>query len=186
LSPVTLGSYAIALAVAHVADSSIATARRAVELDSNMVSTRHILGAVYLQTGHLADGLRELQLAARLDSTSARGTGLLGYAYAKSGLKATALALAAGLERDLGRRSGAASAAARIYIGLGDNARAVALLERAVADHDAFFSSESFSESFFDPVRGDTRVAAIVARAGLTTTVPPAASANPASVRPKV
>jgi hypothetical protein len=77
------------------------------------------------------------------------------------------MALAAGLEAAIGRSSGAAAAAARVYIGLGDNARALTLLERAAADHDAFFSSESMAGSFFDPLRGDARFAGIVAKTGL-------------------
>ena len=54
-----------------------------------------------------------------------------------------------------------------MYIALGDNARALTLLERAATDHDSFFSSESLAERFFDPIRGDPRFAAIVAKVGL-------------------
>jgi hypothetical protein len=50
---------------------------------------------------------------------------------------------------------------------LGNNAQALDLLERAVTDHDSFFSSESLAEGFFDPIRGDPRFATIVARTGL-------------------
>ena len=54
-----------------------------------------------------------------------------------------------------------------MYLGLRDTPRALALLERAVADHDPFFSSESMSENFFDSIRGERRFAAIVAALGL-------------------
>ena len=40
-------------------------------------------------------------------------------------------------------------------------------LRRAADDHDSFFSSESLAENFFDPIRGDTRFAAIVAKGGI-------------------
>ena len=78
-----------------------------------------------------------------------------------------AAAYRACLESRIGRVSGAAAAAARIYLGLGDNARALSLLERAAAERDAFYSSESLAENYFDAIRGDQRFAAIVARVGV-------------------
>ena len=167
LSPSAFSSYAMALAVAREPDAAIVAARHAIELDSSLVGTRLTLGTVYLQAGRFPDGVRELEIAAALDTSSARVAGLLGYAYARSGMPDRARVLAARLEADAGRRIGAASAAARAYLGLGDAQRAVSLLERAVADHDAFFSTESLAESFFDPLRGDRRFAAIVESLGL-------------------
>jgi hypothetical protein len=71
------------------------------------------------------------------------------------------------LESRLGRLNGAAAAAARIYLGLGATGQALSLLQRAAADHDALFSSESLAESFFDPIRADPRFAAVVNKVGL-------------------
>jgi serine/threonine-protein kinase len=168
LSPITFGSYSLALLAAHASDAAIAAARRAVELDSTLVVTRFMLGAVYLQAGRGPDAVRELETAARLDTSSVQTLGLLGYAYAKSGNKPRAVELAKGLEADAGRRvSGSAAAAARVYVALGDNAHALSLLERAVSEHDSFFSSESLAEEFFDPLRGDPRFVAIARNAGL-------------------
>ncbi|MEO6879278.1 MAG: tetratricopeptide repeat protein, partial [Gemmatimonadaceae bacterium] len=167
LSPIALGSYSLALAVAHANDSAIAVATHAVELDTTLLVTRFMLGSVYLQAGRLPDAIRQLEIADRIDSTSVQAEGLLGFAYAKTGNTARAAAIAKRLEAGVGRTSGSAAAAARIYLGLGDNARALTLLERAVADHDSFYSSEALSESFFDPVRGDPRFTAILAKVGL-------------------
>jgi serine/threonine-protein kinase len=168
LSPITFGSYALALLAARTPDPAIAAARRAVELDSTLVVTRFMLGAVYLQAGRGPDAVRELETAAQLDTSSVQTLGLLGYAYAKSGNKPRALELAKGLEADAGRRvSGAAAAAARVYVALGDNPHALSLLERAAAEHDSFFSSESLAEGFFDPLRGDPRFIAIARSVGL-------------------
>jgi hypothetical protein len=93
--------------------------------------------------------------------------GLLAYSYAKTGNGKRAGEIVKMLESNVGRRSGASAAAARAYIALGDNAKALSLLERAANDHDSFFSSESLAENFFDPIRGDARFAGIVAKAGL-------------------
>src|SRR5205085_2448829 len=168
LSPIAFASYGLALAVAKSGDAAIAASRRAVELDSTFVVARFMLGGVYAEFGRFPDAVRELETAARIDTSSVHALSLLGYAYAKSGNKARASALAKDLEVDAGHRvSGAAAAAARIYVALGDNPRALSLLERAVAERDAFFSSESLAENFFDPLRGDPRFVAIVRNIGL-------------------
>jgi hypothetical protein len=75
--------------------------------------------------------------------------------------------MARSLESKVGRESGAAAAAARIYLGLGDKTRALSLLDRAATDHDSFYSSESLAENFFDPIRSDPRFAALVNKVGL-------------------
>ena len=105
LAPVTLGSYALGLAVARQPDSAIAAAKRGVELDSTLVVTRFMLGAVYLQANRLPEAVRELETATRLDSGSTQAFGLLGYAYAKSGKTRQASDIAKSLENQVGRSS---------------------------------------------------------------------------------
>jgi tetratricopeptide (TPR) repeat protein len=167
LSPIVYGSYSLALAAARAPDAAIAAARRSVEQDSSLAVTRTMLGAVYAQAGRLPDAIRELEAATRLDSTLVQASGLLGYAHAKSGNARTAQNIAAGLEARIARSGGAAAAAARVYLGLGDTQRALSLLERAALQHDSFFASESLAESFFDGIRADPRFAVIVQRIGL-------------------
>jgi serine/threonine-protein kinase len=167
LSPVTLGSYALALSVAHAPDSAIMTGKRAVDLDSTLLVTRFMLGSVYLQAGRYADAVRELENAARLDTSSVQTEGLLGYAYAKTGKSAEAVRMAKALEAADGSTSGATAAAARVYLGLGNNDKALALLSRAAEEKDSFFSSEALGEGYFDPVRSDPRFVAVRRKVGL-------------------
>ena len=167
LSPITFGSYALSLAVARQPDAAITAGRRAVELDSTLLVTRFMLGTALLQAGKYPEATKELENALRLDPTSVQTMGLLGYGYAKTGNTKRATDMAKSLEGNIGKMSGAAAGAARVYLGLGDNAKALSLLERAVADHDSFFASESLSGNFFDPIRNDPRFSAIVAKVGL-------------------
>ena len=167
LSPITFGSYGLALAVGRTTDAAITAGRRAVELDSTLLVARFMLGGVYLLANRFPEATRELEMAAKVDSTSMQTLGLLAYAYAKTGNGKRAGEIVKMLESNVGRRSGASAAAARVYLALGDNAKALSLLERAANDHDSFFSSESLAENFFDPIRGDARFAAIVAKVGL-------------------
>ena len=168
LSPIIFGSYGLSLAAGRQYDAAIAAARRAVELDSTLVVSRFMLGGVYLEANRIPESIQELEAAVQLSESSTSALGLLGYAYAKSGKTTQATKIATDLESSVGKKAGAAAAAARIYMGLGDKSRALTLLERAASIHDPFFSSESMLESFFDPVRADPRFEALVSRVGLS------------------
>jgi len=153
---------------AGLPDIAVERARRAVELDSTLVVSRFMLGGVYLEANRIPESIQELEAAVQLSESSTSALGLLGYAYAKSGKTTQATKIATDLESSVGKKAGAAAAAARIYMGLGDKSRALTLLERAASIHDPFFSSESMLESFFDPVRADPRFEALVSRVGLS------------------
>ena len=113
LSPITFGSYGLALAVGRTPDAAITAGRRAVELDSTLLVARFMLGTVYLQASRYPEATRELEMAAKLDTTSMPTLGLLAYSYAKSGNTKRARDIAAVLEKNVGRLSGAAAGAAR-------------------------------------------------------------------------
>jgi tetratricopeptide (TPR) repeat protein len=166
LSPVTFGSYGIALGVAKRHPEALAAGRRAMEIDSTLLVTRMMMGTIYLYSNRTSEALRELELANALDSTNALVRGVLGYAYAVTGRAARAREIATQLEGTV-RRNGSPAAAARVYLGLADTARALTLLERAVAQHDVSFSTEVLAEPFFDTVRHSPRFAAVVQMVGL-------------------
>ena len=168
LSPIVFGSYGLALAAGRQFEAATAAGRRAVELDSTLVVSRFMLGGIYLEANRVPESIQELEAAVQLSESSTSALGLLGYAYAKSGNVTQATKIASGLESSVGKKAGAAAAAARIYLGLGDKNRALTLFERAATIHDPFFSSETMLESFFDPIRADPRFEALVSRVGLS------------------
>ncbi len=167
LSPIAFGSFGLVLGASRRADTSIVAAKRSVELDSTLLVTRFMLGTVYLEAGRVAEAIPQLESAAQLDTTSATTMGLLGYAYARAGKTPRASEIARDLEARVGKATSAGPAAARVYVALGQNDRALDLLERAAADHDVFFSSESLTETFFDPIRGTPRFTALLKRVGI-------------------
>ena len=167
LSPVALGSYGLALGIAGRDSAALDAARRSLEIDSTLLVTRMMAGTIHLYAGRTAEAIRELEHANRLDNSNAIILGVLGYAYAKGGRAERARQIASSLESSVGRRNSAPAAAARVYLGLADTARALTLLERAVEQHDVSFSTEVLAEPFFDPIRKSLRFAAVVSRVGL-------------------
>ncbi|HEX7019489.1 MAG TPA: protein kinase [Gemmatimonadaceae bacterium] len=166
LSAAILGTYAMALQAAHASDLAISTAARAVELDSMSVRSRVTRAAVLLQASRIPEALRELETASQFEPNAPYVLGYLGYAYGRAGQTARARELLDALRRRA-NEPGALVAAARVRLGLGDRAGALALLDTAVTRHDAFFAASSLASVTFDPIRYDARFAAIVRRVGL-------------------
>jgi tetratricopeptide (TPR) repeat protein len=167
LSPVAFGSYGLALGIAKRDVQAQAAVKHALDLDSTLLVTRMMSGTVQLYGNRVQEAIRQLEPARQLDSTNAFVLGVLGYAYGKAGRIAQAREIAQRLEAAVPTQSSAAGAAARVYLGLGDTAQALTMLERAAAVHDMSFSTEVLAEPFFDPVRQSPRFAAVVARVGL-------------------
>ncbi|HZI40403.1 MAG TPA: protein kinase [Gemmatimonadaceae bacterium] len=167
LSPVAFGSYGLALGIAKRDLQAQAAVRHALDLDSTLLVTRMMAGAVQLYGNRVDEAIRQLEPARQLDTTNPFTLGVLGYAYGKAGRTAQARDIAKRLETSIAKQSSAAGAAARVYLGLGDTAQALTMLERAAAQHDMSFSTEVLAEPFFDPIRHSPRFAAVVTRVGL-------------------
>jgi eukaryotic-like serine/threonine-protein kinase len=157
---------ALTLGVSGNRDSAVAIARDAVTRDPSVLATRVMLGSVYLYAQRPREAVRELEVAKAEAPSLPLVLGSLGYAYAVAGDKSRASAIADTLQR-MAARAGAASALAKVQLGLGDRGAALNSLERAIAARDPFFSSEPLSSPLFDSIRGDPRFARIVGAAGL-------------------
>jgi serine/threonine-protein kinase len=166
LSPVAFGSYGLALGIAKRDVQAQAAVRHALDLDSTLVVTRMMSGTVQLYASRVPEAIKQLEGARQLDTANAFILGVLGYAYGKAGRTAQAHDIARRLE-SMTNQNSASGAAARVYLGLADTAHALAMLERAAAQHDMSFSTEVLAEPFFDPIRHSPRFAAVVARVGL-------------------
>jgi serine/threonine-protein kinase len=101
-------------------------------------------------------------------NTSPGIMGVLVRAYAHAGRRNDALRLLAELKRR--QQSGYVPAAAFVnaYLGLGDNERAFAWLERAYQEQSNILLFVN-GHPFFDPLRNDPRFADLVHRVGLDT-----------------
>ncbi len=163
-SPIALGIYALALGVAGDSTSAFEQGKKAVDLDPSLYATRFMLGTVKLYSAKYGEAIRDLEGAAALSKGLDAVRGMLGYAYAKAGDRARATAIVAELEK---AKTPDAFAIARVYVGLGDNAKALHWFERAASQHNGYFQSESLQSPIFEPLRGDPQFGKIVHSVGL-------------------
>ena len=115
-------------------DEAIARGLNALELEPNQDRARATVGWAYFLSGRRDDGLRELERAVAVSPANTLWLGQLGEAYGLVGDTAKA----GEILRELEERSRYAYVSpyhlAYVHIGLGDSARALDLLERAVAE----------------------------------------------------
>lgn len=142
-------------------DQAVLRAEVAVELDPDYDRARATLGWAYFLSGREGDGVAQLERAVAVSRTNTMWLGQLGHAYALSGHTAKALEIL----RELEERARAAYVSpfhfAYVYVGLGDNDRALDWLERAVAEHAG--SAYSIKGSFlFTPLRAHPRFRALL------------------------
>jgi len=154
------------LVVTGQVDAGIAEGRRALELDSTLVTNLSLLTSSYYTAGRTAEARA---MAERLLRTAASPVLLASaaFALARTGDPALTRAQVAQLEampHDAPRRN---ATLAYLYLGLGDTAKALSAMERAAAgDGDLLFTVAPFSEAY-DAVRSSPRFAAVLRRYNL-------------------
>jgi TolB-like protein len=138
-------------------DVAIARAREAVEMEPDYLPARRILAAAYLQAGHKAEAIAELENALARAATELTVIAELAYARACIGARGEARAL---LERLTDRTSGAhipRYPLALALMELGDLDGACAALQRAAADREPMLVNIAVDPRF-EPMRSDPRV----------------------------
>ncbi len=165
-APLPLALYGVALASDGKGDSSVTMVRQAVKLGPSLATVRLLQGTVLLYSGESVKAVGALEAALALEADNEQALGMLGLAYAKLGDSAKATAIATRLAAPP-LRPNSASALAKVELGLGRRAEALAALERAVARHEPFFASEPLRSPVFAPLSNDPRLAAIRKRVGL-------------------
>ena len=110
--------------------------RRALEIVPNYQRAHLGMAEVYLQDGDFTRAMESLEFACRLARNDAETLGVLGYALGRRGQRHEPIAVARQLTTLAVDRSGTAVALADVHIGVGDNGRALELLEEARNAHD--------------------------------------------------
>ena len=166
LSPVIASELGYMLTLAGEVDAGIAAGRTAITLAPDLWTGHAFLGSSFLFAGRDAEGIPLLERAVALDRNVALFRGVLAYAYGRTGRQADARRLIAELEGEAAR-GGTASPVSIGYVGLGDEARAIEWLERAAKARDPYLLAMGLTPTWFDPLRGDPRLAPIARSLGL-------------------
>src|SRR5215470_8557117 len=144
------------------AEATVREARKALKLDPNFFPAQRYLALGYDLQGKYNEAVTEFQKALALSPGSTLVKAELGYAYAKSGKRADALRVLDELQRSPGQRRASPFHLALIYIGLGENDRAIELLQNAYNER-----AERLvwlrADARFDPLRMDPRFKEILA-----------------------
>ena len=133
-------------------------------MQPDLAIAHNVLGYTYAQKGQYAEAIAAQNKAISLGGDRTGSLCYLGYAYAKSGKRDEALAILGKLKTTKEHVSAAELAA--LYVGLGDNEGALALLERAYRERD-YQMQYLKVEAHYDPLRSNARFQDLVRRLGL-------------------
>jgi adenylate cyclase len=138
---------------------------RAMELEPNFPLAHFSLGQIYLEKHLLDQAVEKLEKAISLSTEPEYGA-VLAYAYAVSGQKAKAMETYEELARaPVGRRASAPSLAV-IHVGLGENEKALALLDKACEGKSVSLKHYMVSP-MLDNLRSDPRFDRLLEKTGI-------------------
>ncbi len=135
-------------------------ARRAADLDSTFFFSPFMLGWIDLEQGKAKDAIPYLRMSASMQAPSFAAA-WLGYAYGASGDRANARAQIAEQNKMSLHGYIPPFNLALIYLGMGDNARAMDYLEQAYSAHSQWLCWLKM-DRIFDPLRTEPRFMALL------------------------
>jgi len=164
LSLINRADVADALCVAHLFDEAVQQSEKTLALDPNFGMGHFQLAQALVQTHQYEAAIVEFQKAIELSGHLAAFDANLANAYALSGQKAQAMAIATDLEARSHLNPSADANVALIYVGLGDWDQALVWLNKA---YDARFNPSILLRPAFDPLRSNAQFEDLRRRMGL-------------------
>jgi adenylate cyclase len=145
-------------------EDAITQIRKTLELDSNNGFAHSILGWCLIWKGSKAEAKSEFQTATTLDDLPWYKSSL-GYACAVSGDRAKAELVLRELEDVAKQRYVSPANRAAVYLGLGENEKALDWLEKAYKERDPIFWWIN-GDQLYDSVRNEPRFQALMQKVG--------------------
>jgi tetratricopeptide (TPR) repeat protein len=140
--------------------------KRALELDPNFTPALLQLGFISIQLKKYEDGIAAFQKAIDVSGGKKLYVAALAYGDAAAGKKTEARKILRELEKDSANDYLPAVMIAQAYSALGDKDKAFQWLNRGFDDRSVWISYLNI-EPALDPLRGDPRLAQLIARVGL-------------------
>jgi TolB-like protein/Tfp pilus assembly protein PilF len=147
-------------------DRAIDQYRKALELDPHFSSAYLWMAQPYQQKGHHEDAMAALQTGSRLAEDSAYALARVGHGYAVSGRSIEAREVLDRLNSMSKQRYVSPYDLAIIYLGLGENDRAIACLQQALEERSPWIGYLG-AEPQMDVLRPDRRFQQLLQQAGL-------------------
>ena len=164
LSLIISADLADVLCIAHFYDESVRQSQMAIEMDPNFAVAHYLLGQALEQKHKHDEAIAEFRIAIELSGGNTAFESNLANAYAVSGRKEQAMKILKDLESRQSQNSSTDASIALIYVGFGDNDRAMIWLNKA---YQARFNPSILMRPVFDPLRSDPRFEDLLHRIGL-------------------
>jgi TolB-like protein/DNA-binding winged helix-turn-helix (wHTH) protein/Flp pilus assembly protein TadD len=164
LSLIISSDLADALCIAHRYDESVQQSQKTIAMDPHFAVAHYQLGQALVQKHEHNEAIAEFRRAIELSGANTTFESNLANAYADSGRKEEAIKIVKDLENRQSQNSATDASIALIYVGLGDNDRAMIWLNRA---YQARFNPSILTRPVFDPLRSDPRFQDLLRRIGL-------------------
>jgi TolB-like protein/Flp pilus assembly protein TadD/class 3 adenylate cyclase len=147
-------------------EEALARLQSALEQDANFWVTHLILGRVYIEQRKYPEAIAELTKAKDLSHGNSEAIASVAYAAALSGDQAQARAVLAELQQLSAQRYIPPSNLALALLGVGEKEKALALLERAIQEHDVRLTQLKVDPRW-NSLRSDLRFIDVLKRIGL-------------------
>jgi TolB-like protein/DNA-binding winged helix-turn-helix (wHTH) protein/Flp pilus assembly protein TadD len=168
LSLIISADLADALCIAHFYDESVQQSQKTIEMDPHFAVAHYQQGQALEQKHRHDEAIAEFRRAIELSGGNTTFESNLANAYAVSGRKEEAIKIVKDLENRQSQGSSTDASIALIYVGLGDNDRAMIWLSKA---YQARFNPSILTRPVFDPLRSDPRFQDLLHRIGLPSRV---------------
>jgi tetratricopeptide (TPR) repeat protein len=136
-----------------------------IALDPGFPLAYSYLGMSELALGRNAEAIANIEKAVEISNRDANILPDLGYAYAVSGRRPEALAIARELEEKYAKKQEIGLNVAEVYVGLGDKDRAFEWLEKDLQNKENVADARSYPA--FESIRDDPRYKAMLKRMNL-------------------